>query len=223
MSLRIAALPLLVACSLLVPAQANAHPASDTGIQADVQHSLAEARKEVRADLAQARRELDTGNLKVDGNFQFGRHHDAAGKSASQLPTAEITPQGDFLIGGQMQPIDTNQRRQLLAYRGLVVEVAKIGIDIGQKSSEAALDAVGGSWLGLMVGAMTGSLERRVDRVVREQVEPGVRGICRLLPKVRNSQQQLAGSVPQFRPYANLDANDVEQCESDIRREFATR
>ncbi|HQQ58999.1 MAG TPA: hypothetical protein PKV60_07250, partial [Thermomonas sp.] len=68
-----------------------------------------------------------------------------------------------------------------------------------------------------------GSLERRVDRVVREQVEPGVRGIRRLLPKVRDSQQQLAGSVPQFRPYANLDANDVEQCESDVRREFAIR
>lgn len=223
MHLRIAALPLLVACSLLIPGQADAHPASDTSLQTDVQHSLAEARKEVRTELAQARRELDTGNLKVDGNFQVGRRHDAPGKAPSALPTAEITPQGDFLIGGQMQPIDTNQRRQLLAYRGLVVEVAKIGIDIGQKGSEAALDAVGGSWLSLMVGAMTGSLERRVDRVVREQVEPGVRGICRLLPKVRDSQQQLAGSVPQFRPYANLDANDVEQCESDVRREFAIR
>ena len=223
MHLRIAALPLLVACSLLVPGQANAHPASDTGIRAEVQHSLADARKEVRTELAQARRELDTGNLKVDGNFQFGRHHDASSKTANELPTAEITPQGDVLIGGQMQPIDTNQRRQLLAYRGLVVEVAKIGIDIGQKGSEAALDAVGGSWFSLMVGAMTGSLERRVDRVVREQVEPGVRGICRLLPKVRDSQQQLAGSVPQFRPYANLDANDVEQCENDVRREFAIR
>jgi hypothetical protein len=29
--------------------------------------------------------------------------------------------------------------------------------------------------------------------------------------------------VPEFRPYATLDEDDVEDCESDIRNDLATR
>ena len=73
-----------------------------------------------------------------------------------------------------------------------------------------------------MFGAMTGSLERRIERTVREQVEPGVRGICRMLPRVMDSQQRLAASLPQFRPYATLERDDVADCENNVRREFAS-
>ena len=112
----------------------------------------------------------------------------------------------------------------MLVYRGQVIDVAKAGIDIGQRSAEAALDAVGnGSWLGLVFGEMTGSLERRVERTVKQQIEPQVRSLCRQIPALRNSQQQLAASLPQFRPYATLEADDVADCENDIRREFASR
>ena len=72
-------------------------------------------------------------------------------------------------------------------------------------------------------GAMTGSLERRVEKTVRETVEPGVRQICRSLPALMDSQQGLSASLPSFRPYATLEADDVEDCEREVRREFATR
>ena len=58
---------------------------------------------------------------------------------------------------------------------------------------------------------------------MREQVEPGVRGICRMLPRVMDSQQRLAASLPQFRPYATLEADDVADCENEVRNEFARR
>ena len=74
-----------------------------------------------------------------------------------------------------------------------------------------------------MVGAMTGSLERRIEKAVRETVEPGVRQICRSLPALMESQQRLSSSLPQFRPYATLEADDAKDCENDVRREFATR
>lgn len=205
---------------LLLPLAAQARPAhDDTSISAEVRQDLADARKEVRTELAKARRELQTEDLQLDGNFRFGKQH----ANAHTPPRAAITPAGDFLVDGQAQPLEPAQRRQLLAYRGLVLEVAGIGIDIGQKSADAALDAVDGSWLGLVFGAMTGSLERRIERTVREQVEPGVRGICRLLPRVRDSQQRLASNLPAFRPYANLDTDDIADCEADVRREFASR
>jgi hypothetical protein len=41
------------------------------------------------------------------------------------------------------------------------------------------------------------------------------------LPKVLESQQKLAASVPQFRPYASLERDDVEDCERDVLEEFA--
>ncbi len=204
---------------------AQAADKQSAGISNEIRQGLAEARKEVRVDLAKAKRELDTENLRVDNSLQFGdddKRKAKRGKAA--LPSAEITPEGDFLIEGKRQSIDAGQRRQLLDYRGQVIGVAKTGIDIGQRSAEAALDAVGnGSWVGLMFGAMTGSLERRVERVVKQEIEPAVRSLCRQLPALRDSQQRLATSLPQFRPYATLEADDVADCENDIRREFASR
>ena len=212
----------LLAAAPLFTAQAAA---GDTGISGEIRQELADARKEMRIELAKARQELDTTNLRLDNGFQFGAHDTSKSKRAkADLARAEITPQGDLLIDGKVQAIDAGQRRQLLAYRRQVIAVAKAGIDIGQRSADAALEAVGsGSWVGLLVGAMTGSLERRIERVVKQEIEPGVRGICRQLPAMMDSQQRLSASLPQFRPYATLEADDVADCENDIRNEFASR
>lgn len=203
---------------LTLPLAAQARPSDDAGIRSGIHQELADARDEVRTDLAEARKELETGNLQLNDSLRFGgRHHDE-----STLPGAEITPEGDLLIDGKAQRIDAGQRRQLLAYRKQVVAVALSGIETGQVAAEAALDAVDGSWISLVFGAMTGSLERRVERVVKQQVEPTVLAICRQLPALRESQQQLASSLPQFQPYATLEPRDIEDCEDDIRNEFAS-
>ena len=47
-----------------------------------------------------------------------------SGIHQADLPRAEITPDGDFLIDGKAQPVDAGQRRQLLTYRGQVVGIA---------------------------------------------------------------------------------------------------
>ena len=139
------------------------------------------------------------------------------------MPKAEITPRGDFLIEGEAVAIDARQRRELLAYRAHVIEIAKAGIDIGERSANAALDAVDQGLFRLMVGAMTGSLERRVERTVRQTVEPGVRQICRRLPELLDSQQRLGEAVPEFRPYATLQPGEVNDCLDQVREEFARR
>ena len=217
----------LLAIALLAAAPLFTAQAADgnTGIGGEIRQELANARKEVRIELAKAKQELDTGNLRLDNGFQFGAHDTSKSKRAkADLARAEITPRGDLLIDGKLQAIDAGQRRQLLAYRGQVIMVAKAGIDVGQRSADAALAALGeGSWVGLLVGAVTGSLERRVERVVKQEIEPAVRGICRQLPAMMDSQQRLSASLPQFRPYATLEADDVANCEEDFRNEFASR
>lgn len=207
------------ALCLLLPLAAQAADTKPSGIAAEIRNELADARKEVRVDLDKAKRELETENLRIDNSLNFGD----SGHARKTPPRAEITPQGDLLIEDKAVAIDVSQRRQLLAYRARVLEVAKYGIEIGQRSADAALDAIGnGSIAGLLFGAMTGSLERRVERMVKQQIEPAVRGLCRQLPALRDSQQGLASSLPQFKPYATLEADDIDDCERDVRQEFAS-
>ena len=210
---------LLLALALPLAAQAGAHGESP-GEQ--VRRDLDEARQEMRADLAKARAEQETENLEIGNGFHFGKD----GKRDSRdkaLPKAEITPRGDFLVDGKAVATSAAQRTQLLAYRGQVIDIAKTGIDLGERGAEVALEAVDRPLFSLIIGGLTGSLERRVEAMVKREIEPGVRRICGRLPALRISQQQLAASLPQFRPYATLEADDVDDCEADIRRDFATR
>ncbi|GAB2502263.1 hypothetical protein GCM10027084_15890 [Pseudoxanthomonas sangjuensis] len=202
--------------ALLLPLAAQAGDTRD-----EVRQELAEARSEVHADLAKARTELETENLEVGNGFHFGKDGKRKPPHDEKLPKAEISPQGDFLIDGKAVAVNAVQRQQLLGYRGLIIDIAKDGIDAGEHAAMAAIEAADTSLFGLIVGGLTGSLERRVERTVKQHVEPMVRRICRRLPDVLASQQQLAASLPQFRPYATLEADDVEDCENDLRRDFA--
>lgn len=207
----------------LLPLAVQTANAGDTRIDNEISADLADARSEVRTELAAARRELDTGNLQLGDSLRFGKSDARASHADRALPRAEITPQGDFLIEGRPVAIDRHQRQELLLYRGEVIAIAKAGIDIGERSAQAALDAVDRGLFSLMFGAMTGSLERRIEKTVRETVEPGVRQICLSLPALRDRQQRLSATLPAFRPYATLEADDVEDCENEMRREFASR
>lgn len=207
----------------LLPLAVQTANAGDTRIDNEISADLADARSEVRTELAAARRELDTGNLQLGDGLRFGTSDARASHADRALPRAEITPQGDFLIEGRPVAIDRHQRQELLLYRGEVIAIAKAGIDIGERSAQAALDAVDRGLFSLMLGAITGSLERRIEKTVRETVEPGVRQICLSLPALRDRQQRLSATLPAFRPYATLEADDVEDCENEMRREFASR
>jgi hypothetical protein len=210
---------LALVLGLTLPTAAQARP-GDQGITGEIRQELKEARKEMRGELAQARRDLETGNLRLDDGVHFGRNDDAAKAS---LARAEITPQGDLLVDGKRQAIDAGQRRQLLAYRTQVIGIATAGIEAGQLAAEAALDAVGDSWISMLFNAMTGRLEERVERVVRKQIEPMVAGVCGQLPALMRSQHQLAATLPAFKPYATLEQRDIDECQRDFREEFASR
>lgn len=214
------------ALALCLPMAAWSAPPETGGVREEIRRDLEDARRDIRTDLAKARAELDTENLDVAHSLQVNgdaRRSNRKAKAEPALPKAEITPQGDFLIEGEAVAIDAAQRRQLLGYRGMVIEVAKAGIDIGEVTALAAVDSVDRGVFSLMVGAMTGSLERRIERTVRNTVGPGVLLICDRMPALRDAQQQLASDLPEFRPYARLEARDADSCRNEVRREFARR
>ncbi len=189
----------------------------------EIRREMAAARKEIRTEMAQARKELETENLNVGDSLRLGGRRGDKAKGAASLPKAEISPQGDFLIDGESVAIDARQRRELLAYRGLVIDIANSGIDIGERAALAAINEVDRGLFSLMVSALSGNLERRVERLVKDTVQPAVEQICRRLPEVLDSQQRLAAGLPAFAPYASLTAEDVADCESSVREGFAVR
>jgi len=221
-----ASLALMLGLSLPVAAFAGPPAADRTGsaVNEDIRQGMAEARAEIGAELAKARRELDTQNLDIGAGLHFGRRHDdQATTSPNDKPKAEITPKGDFLIDDEAVAIDADQRAQLLAYRALVIGIAKDGIDIGERSALAAVDQVDRGLFGLMLGALTGSTERKVERQVKTAIKPAVEQLCRRLPAVLASQRQLAASLPAFAPYAELGQDDIGDCERSVREAFAMR
>lgn len=218
-----AGLPWLLAAALLFPpAAAFAAPSQPGGVGDEIRTELAEARREVGAELAVARARLDTDNLELGQNLRFG-DRDRADSRGEALPKAEITPAGDFLIAGEAVAIDARQRRELLAYRREVIDVARAGIDIGERSANAALDAVDQGLFRLIFSAMSGGLERRLEKTIRQTVEPGVRQICQRLPELFDAQQRLATALPQFQPYATLQPDEMDDCLEQVHQEFARR
>lgn len=196
--------------------------AAQATVHDEVASDLDQARQEVRTEMAQERAKLDSENLSLDG-LHFGKDDKRETAKRKDQPKGEITPKGDLLIDGKAVAVDAGQRKQLLDYRVQVIDIARTGIDAGEHAAMLAIEATDVSLFRLIVGGMTGSLERRVEASVKRDIEPAVLQICRQLPQLRDSQQALAANVPEFRPYATLDDDDVADCERDIRNDLATR
>jgi len=191
-------------------------------VRTEVAKDLDDARQEIRTEMAKARVELESENLSLDG-LHFGKENKDQATKRGTVPKGEITPRGDLLIDGEAVAVDAVQRRQLLDYRAQVIGIARTGMDAGEQAAMLAIDATDVSLFRLIVGGLTGSLERRVEATVQREIQPMVLQICHRLPQLRDSQQALAASMPDFRPYATLDSDDVENCERDIRKDLAAR
>lgn len=217
--IKIAAPLLTLMLCLPLGAQAGTRPA---GINAEIQQDMAKARAELRAEMTKARTDLERENLSLGDSFRIGKRSQAK-RTDSPPPAAQITPAGELIIDGETVATTAQQRQLLLDYRGQIVGVAIAGIDAGEKAAMAALKATDVSLFSLIAGAMTGSLERRIEKTVKQHLEPMVTQICQRMPDLLVSQQALAASLPQFQPYANLHQEDVEGCESELRRDIAVR
>ena len=211
-----ACIAILLAAALAAPAAPLA--AVPEGINEEIRADMQQARREMRADLAAARAELRTDNLELGRSLPVGRHKAAAG---NDTPKGEITPAGDLLVDGRAVRLDAGQRHQLKAYRAQVIELALLGIDAGELAAEAAIDAVDHGLFRLLFDSVTGRLERRVERTVKRTLAPQIEQICHRLPELVESQQRLAESVPEFRPYATLEQGDVDDCTREVRSELA--
>lgn len=174
--------------------------------------------KSVDVALRKARRELETSNIDIsngggDINIDTGRHRYHISRRASDAPKAEITPQGDLLVGGKPVAVTAAQRDLLLQYRRHIIDVAAAGMAVGVQGADLAGKALSES-LGGLLGGDTDGFERRME-AEGKRLEVEARRICAQLPPMLSTQEQLAASLPAFRPYATMTREDIDDCLKD--------
>ena len=189
-------LPSAFLLSLLLLTACNKQDADKSGKQAEsdsVSGIMAKATEE-------ARKEINTGNMSLG---------DISGKAKG-----EITPQGDLLIDGKPVTINADQRQLLIKHRELLAKIAISGMEIGMQGVDLAKKAVGESIKGIFTGD-TGQIEKSVEAEAKK-IEESANVLCDQLPLLMESQQKLAESLPEFKPYATMTADDIKDCQGKV-------
>lgn len=169
--------------------------------------------RSVEKAIVEARQELRSKNISISDGIRVnvnGREF----KRDDNLPKAEITPQGDLLIEGKQVVVDAAQRKLLLDYRNHIIAIADAGMAIGVRGADLAGKAISETIDGLISGD-TGGIERKVEAEV-SKIEADAMRLCAQLPPMLATQQQLATSLPVFKPYATMTEADIDDCGNDV-------
>lgn len=171
--------------------------------------------EQVQKGIDQAKRELVTQDIDISNvHVNVGDDHDEPHDQGNR-PKAVITPQGDLVIAGKTVSATPEQHTMLLDYRQQIIGVAEAGMDIGASGAaigtQAAKEAI---W-----GALTGKSDKDIEARIKpqtEQIKAAALKLCGRMPEMLASQQKLAASMPEFRPYATMTQKDVDDCGKDI-------
>ena len=174
----------------------------------------------VAKGMAQARTELAKGNIQLNGLNVTGNDRGFTINSGDDAndgrPKAEITPQGELIIGGRKVAADTAQQVLLKEYRGQIEKIALAGMDIGVAGADLGMKAAGEA----IAAVFSGNGDQVEQRVEAEaaQIEAAAMKLCDQLPAMLDTQNRLAAAMPEFRPYATMDQSDVDDCHNDSRK-----
>ena len=207
-----AALPLLGACDERsrtpppAPSANAAKPVPETVIGRSVEKAMDKARAK-----------LATENISLS-DFHVSGHHNGITVTTDEdpndgRPKAEITPQGDLLIDGRRIEANAQQHALLLEYRKQIEAVAGAGMDIGVQGAELGVKAATEAIKGIFSGNPE-DVEQRVEAEA-EQIKLSARKLCDQLPAMLETQTALAAAMPEFRPYATMDQDDIDDCYDD--------
>lgn len=156
--------------------------------------------------IAEAKQEIANENLSLD-------------KGDGGKPKAEITPQGDLLIDGKQVEVNAEQKALLVAYRTELTAVASAGMDIGLQGASMGLSAAAAAIKGVASGQDEQEIDKAVEAEAKAKILPHVQKLCARLPVLLKTQDALAATLPAFKPYANMDQSDVDDCAKDLQVE----
>ena len=195
----IALLASLAACRDEAPAAPANQPAEPGGLAGIV-----------GAAMDKARAEMETRNISISNGVQINFNGHEIGTPSGNLPHAEITPQGDLLVAGKPVDLTPAQRTLLLDYRHEIIGVAGAGMEIGKQGVDIAGKAVGTAIASIFNGK---SDQAEQDMKAQgDRIEAAAMKLCGQLQPMLKTQQELAASLPAFKPYANLEQSDIDDC-----------
>lgn len=214
-------LALLISAPLLACNQSPAPPAPPASPTADSDAPTTTIGRHVDKAISAARAELRTKNISISDGMNININGHQIHRSGGDLPKAEITPQGDLLIEGKAVPATAAQRQQLLAYRGEILGMAEAGMAIGVKGADIAGEALSGV-VGAIFGGKDGekAFEKRME-AQGKKIEAEALKLCTQMPALLASQQALSASMPEFKPYARMTQEDVDDCGKDDKPNVA--
>ena len=163
--------------------------------EADIEQSLADA----HAEIDQAARLIAEENMQLQADGE---------------PDAEITPEGDLLIGGKAVALSAGQRTLLAAHRNQLVGIATEGVQIGRQG----VDLAGRAMKSALFAVLTGN-EARFERKMEAEaakIEASAITLCDRLPALLASQSAVSDAVPEFKPYARVEQSDIAECARDV-------
>lgn len=144
----------------------------------------------------------------VNGNLQL---------HAEGQPPAAITPDGQLRIGARAVALTPAQRQLVLDYRQHVLGIADQGIEVGKQGAALGASAAGEAVKAVLAGD-TDQLEQRI-KAQTGQVRQAALKICDAIEGLRTAQDALAAQVPAFRPYADVQAGDADDCRRDAQED----
>lgn len=207
--------------TLLVPLSFSgcSQPSPDepqASVESSMGHALNEAKDQaapsmissaIKKAMDKAKRELANKNIDVNSIHVGRTRHDGA----DLRPKAEISPQGDLLIGGKTVATSPAQRTLLLDYRKQSIGIAEAGMDIGTQGADLGLQAAKQALWGKLSGKNDSAIEASI-KPQADEIRAAALRLCARLPGLLLSQQKLAAAVAEFTPYATMQQADVDDC-----------
>jgi hypothetical protein len=182
----------LVAAAVLAACGREAPAESKGGFDRVADRAVSEIREEMASE-----------------NISLGRGH-------SNLPEAELTPQGDLVIDGKTLVLNPKQRELALAYRRQLAQVAETGARVGIEGAKLASKAMAEA-ARAMVNGEDRDAEARIEAEAAA-VRAGAKALCEHLPALHAAQQDLAAAVPEFAPYATMDRKEFDDCHTEVAK-----
>lgn len=199
---------LSLACTLALTACGQAPQNANDSI-------VKQALDEAKAGIDQARVGMNDARAEIEkAREKLGKENLSIGDGNKTLPKAEITPQGDLLIGGAKVDVNEQQHALLEAYRTQLLAVAQSGMDVGVQGADIGLKAAGEALKGVFNGD-TKQIEAKIAPQV-EKLKTEALALCNHLPGLLDAQTKLAAALPAFKPYATMSISDIEDCKKDV-------
>jgi hypothetical protein len=193
----------LIIALLMASASITACGSSQSPDAAAKQEEKSVITKAVSEAVVEAREEIRKGNITIS-------------EHEKNLPKAEITPKGDLLIAGKAVEITPDQRALLLEYREHIAGVAESGMKIGVQGADLATKAMGEAFKGIFSGKSEKEIEQSVEAEAAK-IKMAAAELCGRLPAMMASQQKVAVAVPEFKPYATMTQDDIDDCFKDSK------